>query len=109
MRFHGAKPLLAKSRWLLLSRYKRVRGKRRETLQQLLRRNLATVRAYILKEDFVRFWRYRHPTWAKYFFDAWTSQALRSRIDSMRDGNRGSNGFMRRYLTQTSTGTSLKG
>jgi len=83
MRRAGTRPWLAKTRWLLLSRWKRTRGRRRETLQQLLRRNLATVRAYILKENFVQFWRYRHPTWAKYFFDHWTSQALRSRIAPM--------------------------
>ena len=83
MRRCGDKPVLAKSRWLLLSRFKRVRGKRRDSLNQLLRRNLATVRAYILKENFVQFWRYRHPTWVKYFFDYWTHAALRSRIKPM--------------------------
>jgi transposase len=81
----GKPASLKKSRWLLLSRRKRIRGKRRETLSELLRQNLATVRAYLLKEDFcAHFWRYRHPTWAGYFFDHWTRQAMHSRIQPMK-------------------------
>jgi transposase len=83
MRRCGCKPVLAKTRWLLLSRWKRVRGKRRETLQQLLRRNLATVRAYILKENFAQFWHYRRPSCVMSFFDDWIRAALRSRIKPM--------------------------
>lgn len=83
MRRCGHKPVLAKTRWLLLSRWKRVRGKRRETLQQLLRRNLATVRAYLLKERFAQFWHYRRPSCVMDFFDDWTRAALRSRIKPM--------------------------
>jgi transposase len=80
MRRCGGKPVLAKTRWLLLSRWTHVRGGRRETLRDLLRRNLATVRAYILKENFSRFWSYRHPFYVKSFFEYWIQAALRSRI-----------------------------
>jgi len=83
MRRGGHRPVLAKTRWLLLSRWKRVRGKRRETLRQLLRRNLATVRAYLLKENFAQIWRYRRPSCVMNFFDDWTKAALRSRIKPM--------------------------
>lgn len=83
MRRCGSSPLLTNSRWLLLSRWKNVRGKRRDTLRQLLRRNLATVRAYILKENFTQFWHYRRPSCVMNFFDYWTEAALRSRIKPM--------------------------
>jgi hypothetical protein len=50
----------------------------------LLRYNLQTVRAYLLKEDFQQFWEYHSPTWAAMFLDFWCYQTRRSRIDPMK-------------------------
>jgi transposase len=36
-------------------------------LRDLLRYNLQTVRAYLLKEDFQQFWEYNSPTWVGMF------------------------------------------
>ncbi|MDD2710364.1 MAG: transposase [Verrucomicrobiae bacterium] len=84
MRRAGRKPLLVNLRWTLLKRWKNLRGGLRVSLRQLLSHNLRTIRAYILKEDFANFWHYRSKTWAKYFLDLWTRQALQSRIQPMR-------------------------
>ena len=43
-------------------------------LRDLLRYNLQTVRAYLLKEDFQQFWEYNSPTWAGMFLDFWCQQ-----------------------------------
>ena len=51
---------------------------------RLLQYNLKTVRAYLLKEDFQRFWDYNSPTWAGKFLDDWCGQTMRSRIEPMK-------------------------
>jgi transposase len=47
--------------------------------------NLRTVRAYLMKEDFQRFWEYRSPVWAGKFLDAWCVRAMRSRLEPMQE------------------------
>ncbi len=53
-------------------------------LSELLRTNLKTVRAYLMREDFQRFWEYRSPVWAGKFLDEWCQRAMRSRIEPMK-------------------------
>ena len=71
-------------RWKLLRRGSRVRGKARQQLNTLAASKLATARAWILKETFQPFWRYRSLTWARGFMKAWTERALRSRLEPMK-------------------------
>ena len=52
----GTAPVLKHSRWLLLKRPERLSDDQRGRLKELVRRNLRTVRAYLLKEDFQLFW-----------------------------------------------------
>jgi transposase len=70
-------------RWKLQRRGSRVRGKARHQLQTLIASKLDTARAWILKEAFEHFWKYRSLTWAGHFLDYWTWRALRSRIGPM--------------------------
>ena len=48
----GRAPMLKLSRWLLLKRPEKLTGVQRGRLAELVRRNLRTPRAYLLKEDF---------------------------------------------------------
>ena len=75
---------LKNMRWKLLRRGSRVRGKARQQLNDLVASKLATARAWILKETFQPFWRYRSTTWAGYFLSVWTERALRSRLEPMK-------------------------
>ena len=84
MKQEGYQPVLKKSRWLLLKRKPNLTGKQRFRLRDLLRYNLKTVRAYLLKEEFQQLWDYESPTWAGKFFDQWCHQTLRSRIEPMK-------------------------
>ena len=47
-------------------------------------RTIQTVRAYLLKEDFQRFWKYNSPTWAGMFLDFWCHETMRSRVEPMK-------------------------
>jgi transposase len=75
---------LKHTRWMLLRRGSRVRGKARQKLQALLASKLQTARAWELKETFAHFWKYRSVTWAGAFLDYWTWRAMRSRLEPMK-------------------------
>jgi transposase len=80
----GYEPLLKKSRWCVLKRTGNLTDNQKVRLRDLLRYNLKTVRAYLLKEDFQQFWDYESPAWAGKFLDFWCQQVMRSRIDPMK-------------------------
>jgi len=80
----GLAPVLKKSRWLLLKREENLKTEQRFRLRDLLRYNLRTVRAYLLKEAFQRLWDYSSPAWAGKFLDEWCRQVMRSRIEPMK-------------------------
>jgi len=65
----GRTPVLKKSRWLLLKREENLKTEQRFRLRDILRYNLRTVRAYLLKETFQRLWDYNSATWAGKFLD----------------------------------------
>lgn len=80
----GRRPLLKHSRWCLLKRPGNLSSWQRGRLRELVRCNLRTVRAYLLKEDFQQLWDYRSVAWAGKFMDRWCTAALRSRIKPMK-------------------------
>ena len=81
----GYEPILKKSRWCLLKRPENLTDKQTVKLSELLKYNLRTVRAYLLREDFQRFWEYESPAWAGKFLDEWTGRVMRSRLEPMKD------------------------
>jgi transposase len=82
--FEGRIPVLKKSRWLLLKRGDNLKTDQRFRLRDLLRYNLKTVRAYLLKEAFQQLWDYNSVPWAEKFLDQWCRQVMRSRIEPMK-------------------------
>ena len=80
----GKEPVLTGSRWCLLKRPENLTDNQVDKLQDLLACNLGTVRAYLLKEDFQRFWAYQTPGWAGKFLDDWCTRTMRSRLPPMK-------------------------
>ena len=80
----GYEPTLKRSRWLLIRRPENLTDSQRVRLRDLLSYNLRTVRAYLQKEDFQAFWKYRSPAWAAKFLDEWCRGVMRSRIEPMK-------------------------
>jgi transposase len=80
----GYEPVLKKSRWCLLKRPENLTEKQTVRLAELLKYNLRSVRAYLLREDFQRFWTYTSAGWAGRFLDEWTGRAMRSRLEPMK-------------------------
>jgi transposase len=84
MKLEGRDPVLKKSRWLLLKRSENLKDEQHFRLCDLLRYNLRTVRAYLLKEAFQQLWDYNSAAWAGKFLDEWCRQTMRSRIEPMK-------------------------
>tara|TARA_B100001996_G_scaffold149523_1_gene113780 strand:+ start:506 stop:1021 length:516 start_codon:yes stop_codon:yes gene_type:complete len=80
----GYEPVLKKSRWCLLKRKANLTDNQQAKLKDLLRYNLRSVRAYLLKEDFQGFWNYVYPSWAGKFLDQWCTRTMRSKIEPMK-------------------------
>jgi transposase len=71
MRAHGRG-----KRWLLLRRWKTVRGSKRRELQELFAVNRRLFKAYVLREQLDRLWTYKTPPGVGNFLIGWL-QALR--------------------------------
>ena len=80
----GYEPVLKHSRWCLLKRKENLTGKQTVKLSELLQYNLQSVRGYLLREDFQRFWEYVSPSWAGRFLDAWCTRTMRSKLEPMK-------------------------
>jgi transposase len=80
----GYEPLLKHSRWCLLKRPENLTDRQTVKLAELLKYNLQSVRAYLHREDFQRFWEYQSPAWAGRFLDEWCGRVMRSRLEPLK-------------------------
>ncbi len=76
MKQDGYEPVLKHSRWCLLKRPQNLSERQTVKLDELLRYNLQSVRAYLNREDFPRFWQYQPPGWAGRFLDEWCTRVM---------------------------------
>lgn len=77
----GQEPILKESRWCFLKRKFNLTKPQKGKLKELVNMNLNIVKAYILKEQFHRFWEYNSPTWAGKFLDNWCELALEAELE----------------------------
>jgi transposase len=83
MKKDGYEEILKHSRWCLLKRRFNLTKKQTVKLRELLKYNLKTVKAYLMREDFNRFWMYQSATWAGKFLREWCQRACKSKIEPM--------------------------
>jgi len=84
MKQDGYEEVLKHSRWCLLKRKENLTEKQDAKLNDLLKYNLKSLKAYLLKEDFNGFWEYVSPSWAGKFLDRWCTRTMRSKIEPMK-------------------------
>lgn len=84
LRKAGRPALLTKTRWILLRRRSNLTGSQKAHLAQLVRINLRSARACLLKEHLNRFWNYLSPHWGGRFLDRWCTMAMRSRLEPVK-------------------------
>lgn len=80
----GYEPILKKSRWAFLKNPENRTSKQNLKIKELLGYNLKSVKSYLLKQEFERFWKYKSSFWAGIFLDEWITKVMRSRIDPMK-------------------------
>src|SRR5437773_10302794 len=84
MQQQGYEPVLRHARWCLLKNPKNLSAAQTTKLSELMSYNLCSVRAYLLREEFQRFWEYKSPSAAGRFLDQWCKQAMRSRLEPIK-------------------------
>lgn len=77
--------LLKRTRYLWLKNPENLTDKQRARLGHLEKLNLRCNRAYLLKETFREFWKYKRKGWARRFLKKWFWWATHSRLIPMRD------------------------
>ena len=76
--------VLNKGRWLLLKRPENLSEKQTARMGELLKLNLASIKGYLLREDFQRFWDYQRPDFAGNFFENWVTRTLQTDLEPMK-------------------------
>lgn len=81
---HSKDHILVHSRWALLKNKPNLTDTQVVKLKELLRHKLRSVKGYLLREDFQRFWQYRSVAWAEKFLDAWTKRTMYTKLEPMK-------------------------
>jgi transposase len=76
--------VLEKGRWLLLKRPENLSDKQTSRLGDLMKLNLSSIKAYILREDFQRFWEYQRSDFAGKFLENWVTRTLQTDLEPMK-------------------------
>ena len=84
LRRDGYEPVLKHARWCLLKRRENLTRKQTVKLAELVKYNLRSVKSYLLREDFQRFWTYQYAGWARRFLHEWCTRTMRSKIEPMK-------------------------
>jgi len=84
MASQGYDPVLKHSRWCLLKRPENLTDKQSTKLSDLMRYDLKSIRAYLLKDSFQMLWEYKSYHWAGVFLDGWIERAMRSRLEPIK-------------------------
>ncbi len=84
MKKDGYEEVLKNSRWCLLKRKENLTEKQEAKLKDLMKYNLKSLKAYLLKEDFNGFWEYVSAEWAGKFLDRWCNRTMKSKIEPMK-------------------------
>lgn len=72
-------------RWLLFVHHSRLTKEQKKILEDLRKRNRHIWRAWVLKDEFDKFWDYKSPKAALAFLNSWMTTVRKSRLEPMKD------------------------
>ncbi len=78
------KRLIKGSRWLWLKRGEKLKRRQRQTLNEIIAANANLQKAYLLKEDFARFYEHDDSASAETFLEEWTARCQESALEPFR-------------------------
>lgn len=80
----GIGHILKHTKYCFLKNPEKLTEKQKLKLSDVLKLDLKSGRAYLLKESFQLFWAYTSPYWAGWYLDKWCERAMRSRLEPMK-------------------------
>jgi len=80
----GYEPVLTGNRWCFLKSKNNLTDNQKSSLKELLKYNLTSTRAYLLKEEFQLLWKYKSANYAGKFIDSWTKKVMYSKIKPLK-------------------------
>lgn len=80
----GEENILENGRFILLKKSSNLTEKQTVKLSKLLKLNLSSIKAYLMKEDFQRFWQYKKVGWADKFLEDWAERTMKSNVGPMK-------------------------
>ncbi len=81
---NGQENVLERKRWLLLKRPDNLSEKQTARMSELLKLNLTSIKGYLLREDFQRFWEYQRYDFADKFLENWVTRTLQTDLEPMK-------------------------
>lgn len=84
LKAEGKDNVLDHKRWLLLKRPENLSEKQTVGMSELLKLNLSSIKGYLLREDFQRFWEYKRYDFADKFLENWVTRTLQTDLDPMK-------------------------
>jgi transposase len=80
----GMGQVLKHTKYCFLKNPENLTEKQKLKLSDVMKLDLRSVRAYLLKEQFQHFWSYNSPYWAEWFLNKWCARAMRSRLEPIK-------------------------
>jgi len=84
MKKDGFEPVLANTRYCFLKKAENLTDKQNLKLDDVLKHDLKTVKAYLHKVSFQAFWQYNSPYWAEWFLKKWCNKIMLSQLEPMK-------------------------
>lgn len=84
MKQQGYGEVLKHTKYCFAKNPENLTDKQRAKLNEVIRYDLKSVRAYLLKESFQALWNYRSPHWASWYLKKWCFKAMRSKLDPIK-------------------------
>ena len=73
-----------KEPWLLLKRPENLTEKQTVRLGRIVKINLSSVKSYLMREGFQRFWEYKYPACADKFIENWITRTPKTNLEPMK-------------------------
>lgn len=80
----GMGQVLKHTKYCFLKNPENLTERQKLKLADVMKLDLKSVRAYLLKEQFQLFWTYNSPYWAEWFLNKWCARAMRSRLEPIK-------------------------
>ena len=80
----GYENILKHTKYCFLKKEENRTPNQKIKLTEILKYDLKSVRAFLLKESFQIFWTYTSPYWAQWYLEKWCARAMRSRLDPIK-------------------------